>query len=80
MMDLGFTYQYDGDGNLERHTRPDGSLIDYEYNARNLLAKLDGNSPPPVASYTSNGRNRRVGSRISCSGVMPRFRRWSDFF
>ena len=36
-------YQYDGDGNLERHTRPDGSLIDYEYNARNLLAMLDSN-------------------------------------
>ena len=51
-MDRSFTYQYDGDGNLERHTRPDGSLIDYETNARNLLAKLGVNSPPPVASYT----------------------------
>jgi RHS repeat-associated protein len=51
-----FGYQYDADGNLARHTRPDGSFIDYAWNARNLLAGITADAPPPLATYTYNGR------------------------
>lgn len=59
-----FGYHYDGDGNLVRHTRPDGSFIDYAFNARNLLASVVSDAPPPVATYTYNGRNQIAETRI----------------
>ncbi len=52
-----FIYAYD-DGNLTRHTRPDGSVIDYRWNERNLLSKIISDTPPPVASTTYNRRNQ----------------------
>jgi RHS repeat-associated protein len=63
-----FTYQYDSDGNLTRHTRPDGSFIDYAYNARNLLASLISDAPPPVATYTYNARNQ-IASTVVENGL-----------
>ena len=59
-----FGYFYDTDGNLFRHTRPDGSFIDYAFNARNLLASVVSDAPPPVATYTYNGRNQISETRI----------------
>ena len=53
-----FSYAYDDDGNLTRHTRPDGSVIDYRWNERNLLSKIISDTPPPVASYTYNRRDQ----------------------
>ncbi len=53
-----FIYAYDTDGNLSRHTRPDGSFIDYAWNARNLLASVTSDAPPPLATYTYNLRNQ----------------------
>jgi RHS repeat-associated protein len=63
-----FAYQYDSDGNLTRHIRPDGSSIDYAYNARNLLASLISDTPPPVATYTYNARNQ-IASTIVENGL-----------
>jgi RHS repeat-associated protein len=44
--------------NLSRHTRPDGSFIDYTYNSRNLFGTLSADGPPPVAEYTYNLRSQ----------------------
>ena len=63
-----FTYQYDADGNLSRHTRPDGSFIDYAWNARNLLASVISDTPPPLATYTYNLRNQ-ISSTVVESGL-----------
>jgi len=59
-----FGYQYDADGNLARHIRPDGSFIDYTYNQRNLLTNIISDAPPPVATYTYNGRNQIVSTVV----------------
>lgn len=63
-----FTYLYDADGNLSRHTRPDGSYVDYAWNARNLLASVTSDAPPPLATYTYNGRNQ-IASHVVESGL-----------
>jgi len=63
-----FAYQYDSDGNLTRHTRPDGSFIDYAWNARNLLAGITADAPPPLATYTYNGRNQ-IADTVIESGL-----------
>lgn len=63
-----FIYQYDTDGNLQRHTRPDGSFIDYAWNARNLLASVTSDAPPPLATYTYNGRNQ-IASTVVENGL-----------
>ena len=63
-----FTYQYDSDGNLARHIRPDGSFIDYTYNARNLLTNVISDAPPPVATYTYNGINQ-IASTVVEGGL-----------
>lgn len=65
----GFTYDYDTDGNLESHTRPDNSVVDYKYDLRNLLHKIETpTSPPPaittVAEYTYNGRNQPLQTKV----------------
>ena len=59
-----FTYQYDTDGNLASHTRPDGNVIDYDYDLRNLLKQIDNDGPPPVAEYTYNGRNQLHQTKV----------------
>jgi RHS repeat-associated protein len=63
-----FSYQYDSDGNLTRHTRPDGSFIDYAWNARNLLSSVTADAPPPLATYTYNGRNQ-IASHVVENGL-----------
>ncbi len=63
-----FSYLYDVDGNLSRHTRPDGSYVDYAWNARNLLASVTSDAPPPLATYTYNGRNQ-IASHVVESGL-----------
>ena len=72
-----FTYQYDADGNLSRHTRPDGSFIDYTYNLRNLLASVISDAPPPVATYTYNGRNQ-IASTVVENGLFTATRSYDS--
>lgn len=59
-----FSYAYDTDGNLASHTRPDGNVIDYDYDLRNLLKQIDNDGPPPVAEYTYNGRNQLHQTKV----------------
>lgn len=59
-----FTYHYDIDGNLKKHIRPDGSFIDYTWNARNLLASVISDVPPPLATYTYNARNQVAATTV----------------
>jgi RHS repeat-associated protein len=72
-----FSYQYDTDGQLTRHIRPDGSYIDYAYNLRNLLGAVSSDGPPPVASYTYNGRNQLEGAAIE-NGLFTATRAYDD--
>jgi RHS repeat-associated protein len=53
---------------FSRHTRPDGSYIDYAWNARNLLASVTADAPPPLATYTYNGRNQ-IASHVVENGL-----------
>lgn len=50
------------------HTRPDGSALDYAYNARNLLSNITADAPPPVAEYTYNARNQ-IAATVVENGV-----------
>jgi RHS repeat-associated protein len=62
-----FVYEYNtatDDGNLKKHTRPNGSQIDYAWNARNLLDSVTSDGPPPVADYEYNLRNQIVSTTI----------------
>jgi RHS repeat-associated protein len=66
-----FVYEYNtatDDGNLKKHTRPDGSQIDYAWNARNLLDSVTSDGPPPVATYSYNARNQ-IASTVVESGL-----------
>ena len=72
-----FAYQYDTDGNLTRHTRPDGSFIDYAWNARNLLASVTSDAPPPLATYSYNARNQ-IASTIVESGLFTATRSYDS--
>jgi len=44
------------------------SFIDYEYNLRNLLSSVISDAPPPVATYTYNGRNQ-IASTVIENGL-----------
>lgn len=72
-----FGYQYDTDGNLQRHIRPDGSFIDYQYNDRNLLGSVISDAPPPVATYTYNGRNQ-IEETVIENGLFTAMRAFDD--
>ena len=59
-----FSYHYDTvDGNLDNHTRPDGNVVDYTYNQRNLLQQVNSSSST-VAAYTYNARNQILTTAI----------------
>ncbi len=66
-----FSYQYNMDGQLQSHTRPDGTLVEYGYNERQLLTSLTADGPPPVADYTYNGRNQLTGTSVE-NGLFTR--------
>ena len=69
-----FTYNYDTDGNLASHTRPDGNVIDYDYDLRNLLKQIDNDGPPLVAEYTYNGRNQLHQTKVENNPHFPALR------
>jgi RHS repeat-associated protein len=60
----GFSYDYDPDGNLEFHTRPDNTVVDYKYDLRNLLKKINTPVNATVAEYTYNGRNQPLQTKV----------------
>jgi len=66
-----FSYTYNMDGQLATHTRPDGSLVEYSYNNRQLLAALTSEGPPPIAEYTYNGRSQLTNTKVE-NGLINR--------
>ena len=56
-----YTYTYDTDGLPASMTRPDGSVVEYGYDARGWMAELTVDGPPPVVSYSHDARGRVTG-------------------
>ena len=72
-----FAYDYDTDGNLETHTRPDGSVVDYGYDLRNLLKDITADTIPPVVEYKYNGRNQLRETKVE-NGLFTAARGYDD--
>ncbi len=58
---LTYAYSYDTDGLPASMTRPDGSVVEYGYDARGWMAELTVDGPPPVVSYSHDARGRVTG-------------------
>ena len=66
-----FTYTYDVDGLPTAMTRPDGSVVAYDFDARAWLKTVSADGPPPLAAYAYNGRGQVTATTIE-AGVFTR--------
>lgn len=57
-------YTYDADGNRATLTYPDGFLVDYTYTARNQLAAMTADGPPPLAAFTYDAAGNRLSKTL----------------
>jgi RHS repeat-associated protein len=73
-----FAYVYDTDGQLTRHIRPDGSVVDYGYDLRNLLRDITADTAPPVAAYTYNGRNQLHQTKVEDGNLFTATRSYDN--
>lgn len=53
-------YTYDADGLRSSMTQPNGAVIGYAWTARNQLASVSADGPPPVATYTYDAAGNRL--------------------
>ena len=57
-------YGYDSDGNRRLVSYPGGTVITNTFTARNQLATITANGPPPLASYAYDAAGRRVSKTL----------------
>jgi YD repeat-containing protein len=58
------SYTYDVDSNRASLNYPGGTALSYAYTARNQLASVSADGPPPLATYTYDLAGNRIGKAL----------------
>lgn len=62
-------YAYNADGLLDIMTRPDGSIVQSTYTARNQVDQILLDGPPPVVDYDYNARGLMTSKTYESGGL-----------
>ncbi len=66
---LAVNYSYNADGLLDIMTRPNGSIVQTTYTARNQIDQVLLDGPPPVVDYSYNLRGLMTGKTYESGGL-----------
>ena len=66
------SYTYDVDGSRASLTDPSGSVTTYTYTARNAVASIVADGPPPLATFTHDLAGNRLGKNLE-NGVQSAY-------